>query len=162
MTVPVFGCVWTGHESWVDCVLPVTRTYVHVPGTEWFLEESVRTYHSDHLDSLEVVFRPEYFIEGTVDCVPIVMGAMELPLARLVSMIDRWKFYRCPLSPMRASNRVPLPDVRMLREFRDSAIRTNAAAKTVQRRFRESISDPAYAMCRRRLLREFRELQVVY
>lgn len=37
-------------------------------------------------------------------------------------------------------------------------VRREKAATRIQARFRECISNPAYAMCRRRLLREFSEL----
>jgi len=36
-------------------------------------------------------------------------------------------------------------------------LQRNAAARTIQRQFKESISNPAYGLCKQRLLREFAE-----
>ncbi len=41
---------------------------------------------------------------------------------------------------------------------REAAARRHLAARRIQRAFRRALSDPSYAACRRRLLREFREL----
>ena len=86
-----------------------------------------------------------------------VLSAMTVERSHLVAMIDRCikKLYR-EISTVDSNNLIgPLWTWKMKLVL--ERIRRNAAARTIQRQFKESVSNPAYGLCKRRLLREFAE-----
>ena len=143
--VNVFGSVRDRREWWetrdpADTTqVTVTRTIVHVPGTSQFLHENVchekpfmRRLHLDVFPKDIYVYSwDKRFVQ------PFVMGALEIPLARLVDLIDRiLPFER------RTSRYSDSSTVRALEDFRRTAIaraiRRTAAARVIQRAYREA------------------------
>lgn len=85
----------------------------------------------------------------------LVVSSMAIERSRLLALIDRCiRRYRRPLSyrPCACTILESWKTQLVLEK-----IRRNRSAKTIQRQFRESMSNPAYDMCKRRLLREFAE-----
>jgi hypothetical protein len=154
--IAVFGCVRTYQESFLDCVTSVTRTIVHLPVMDWYLVDTVHHEHPVRNNTLVVGGYPA-FVKGYTHqtCTPIIMAAMELPLASMVALIDRLI--------LESQDWLSNTDVQRLGEFKEAivvrAFRVKAAAKTFQRQFREAMANPAYHMCHKRLLGEFLELQ---
>jgi hypothetical protein len=150
--VALLGCVRHGQN--------VTRTYVHVRDSLTLVE----TVHHGR-DNVRILFSYPHeflvYIQQRTN-VPVVMGALELPLARLLSLIDR-----VPKNPYSyAYGHLPestvYPGLESLCQFRAAAIshavRVKAAARTIERQFREAMANPAYQLCKKRLHREFESM----
>lgn len=165
--VPLFGCVRDGQKSFPDCIVNVTRTYVQLQNYLTIVE----TIHHDLGDSktflddvrLAFMYPSEYVVDTRGGPKPVVMGAMELPLSRLLALIDRVSMNPNSHVYGHLPDFVIYPALDSLRRFRDDAIvrafHVKTAIRTFQRQFREARDNPAYPVCQRRLLREFQELQ---
>jgi putative hemolysin len=124
-------------------------TLIAIPETTCYIYDYQNTYS---------VMRPQMCLY----C--IVMSAMVVERSQLVAMIDR------TISITVANNTITNYNQYHCSEQYESLwtwktqlilerIRRNRAARTVQRQFRESMSNPAYDMCKRRLLREYKLLR---
>ena len=87
-----------------------------------------------------------------------VLSAMTVERSHLVAMVDRCikKLYR-EISTDDSNNLIG-PLWTWKTQLVLERIRRNMAARTIQRQFRESMSNPAYGLCKQRLLREFADL----
>lgn len=135
----------TEHCSiWCNGLVPAHVTYVHVPDTDWFIYDSLPVsclHRATHM----------YCEQSSL----IVVSAMVTERAYLIDLMDRCiQRYRRPLSYRPA-------ECALLEAWKKELvlerIRRNRAARRVQKQFRESVSNPTYGLCKRRLLREFAE-----
>lgn len=166
--VPLFGSVRKGSKSYGDPYnINVTWTYVCISENLTLVETIHHGPCTDVpsvLDDARLQFGyPLECIVGTRTYVPVVMGAMELPLSRLLVLIDRVcmnpssHLYGCLPDCM------IYPGLWSLRRFRmdaiERAVRVKAAARTIWRQFKESRDNPNFRLCQKRLLGEFEDLQ---
>ena len=128
--VYVFGRTDVTTQPWG----PVHYTLVIIPETTYYICDYWNTY-SD--------MRPQ--VRLYLD----VMSAMTVERTHLVAMIDR-----CIKTE---SNDTIEPLWSWKAKLVLEKLQRSAAARMIQRQFRETMSNPAYGLCKRRLLREFAE-----
>jgi hypothetical protein len=125
--VAVFG----RHEEWGGIIIPIPN-------------------HIYHHSSYDTVVRPYW----SHNC---VFSSMVVERSHIVSMIDCCIKFLLRITSRREWNDKIGPLRTWKAQLVLERIRRNVAARTIQRQFRESMSNPAYDMCKRRLLREFAE-----
>jgi hypothetical protein len=147
--VAVFGRsdVLCPNPTFCNCHHPSAKTtYVCLLDTEWSIEDFAHDtgeYRETHI----------YWGLSRV----LVASSMIIERANLIDLIDRC--LERGRQSMRHDTRVVL--VPLLESWKKELvlerIRRNKSARTIQKYFKESMSNPGYALCRRRLLREFAE-----
>jgi hypothetical protein len=142
------------HETFVCIHIPETEWYMHdlydgdqsmtrvFPGTMYLFPTRVYSDTGDlHLDDSSIG-------KG------IVLSSMVLERTRLIEVLDRYveecrlAILKCPVR-----TRIEAWKAQLVLE----KLQWNRSARIVQRQFRECMSNPGYALCKRRLLREFAE-----
>jgi hypothetical protein len=142
--VYVFGCLWTSRYK-----ANITYTCIHIPGTDWYIYD---WYEGDQR-TMRIISCKYHWIG-----VGIVLSSMVIERNRLIKIIQDF------VAPQLVESRQDCRDFARSRLVAWKAhlilerIRRNRAAKTIQRQFRECMSNPAYDLCKRRLLREFADL----
>lgn len=139
------------------------ETYLNIPGTECHINEI--SWPPDGYNNVVSIvddiagpmaywrYSDEWRLEG------IVLASMSLERHHLVCMIDRciaalrtYAFSKdTQIHPVHVALENWKKDLVLER------IRRNMAARTIQRQFRESMSNPGFRLCKQRLLREFAE-----
>lgn len=143
---------------------PERCTYLNIPGTECHVHE-INAPPDEYRNAVSIthdIACPVRSLEFTAHWIPwrfegIVMASMAVERDHLVSMIDRCIaalgrrafFENAPKHPIHVS----LWNWKM--DLVLEKLRRNAAARSIQARFKKSVSDPKYDMCKRRLAREF-------
>jgi hypothetical protein len=138
----------SGHD-----IVPVLcrSTYLLVPGTAetTYVVDTERVGHP-HMSTTVLYFGP--FRDSTVS----------LPLSYVLETIDRAIRQAGLLSPKAKQRRREQSAVAGMRAWKSALIleslRRSLATRTIQKQFRESMGNPAYQMCKNRLLREFEAL----
>lgn len=126
-----------------------TFTFIHVPDTDWYMYDEYDGERTMRIFSC----KRNWIGKG------IVLSSMVIERIRLIKIIQDLATYR----DSKTSRDSRLRDFARPRLEAWKAhlvlerIRRNVAARTIQRQFRESMSNPAYALCNQRLLREFAE-----
>ena len=142
--VYVFGRFWPSHFR-----TNTSFICIHIPNTDWYMLD---TYEGDQR-TMRVLSSKRHWIG-----VGIVLSSMVIERTRLINIIQDF------IAPRLLETR---QDFRLIARPRLKAwkaqlvlekIRRNAAARMIQRQFKESMSNPAYGLCKRRLLREFADL----
>lgn len=142
------------------------QTYVNIPGTECHINE-VNTPPDEYQNIVNIVHNIDRPMRAIRICNDhrrryegYVMASMVLERQHLVGMIDR-----CIAALQKEAflenteiHPVHVTLENWKKELVIERIRRSMSARTVQRQFRESMSNPAYVMCKRRLLREFKNL----
>jgi hypothetical protein len=147
-------------------------TLVHIPGTDWFMRDDQYTpcemcvHRGTHrcFDLQRDVKDWQYCDDGSgggeLRWEGVVMASMRIERSRLLAMIERCAERELSVARERyRAVRRELEDwkVHLVME-KELLVRKNTAAKKIQEAFREAASNPAFAICRRRLLREFAQL----
>jgi hypothetical protein len=141
-----------------------TITCIHIPDTDWYMHDIM--YDGD--DHMTRMYSGMYMFPMSMVRVydtrdyhwigkGIVLSSMVIERSRLLKVIERYiqelharrlVNFQCLVKPRLEAWKAQLVLKR---------IRRNMSARTVQRQFRECMSNPGYALCKRRLLREFAE-----
>lgn len=139
-------------------------TCIHVPNTEWYIHDIV-IYGEERMTHMYNAMKTYYYgrlIEWSFE--HTVMSSMVAERAYLIDLIDR--YVESCKQPCRSYCifyfNTEWPRIQFyLKAWKTQLvlerIRRNIAARTIQRQFRESMSNPGYRLCKQRLLREFAE-----
>ena len=138
---------------------PERSTHIHIPETMCHIYE-VSAPPDNCRDACSVIIQtdwPETSTRPQRCWYGVVMSSMVIERTRLIKMIDR-----CTRALVRYStSTIQYATIEPLWKWKAQLvlerIHRNRACRTVQRQFRESMSNPTYGLCRRRLLREFAE-----
>jgi hypothetical protein len=137
-----------------------SMTCIHIPDTDWYMHDI--TYDGDQrmtrlycgmyvfpMSMTRVYPDMDIYIDNG-----IVLSAMDIERTRLIEIIDRYiqelvtRRLGCSVRPRLKAWKAQLILDRIRRQW---------AARRVQKQFRESVSNPGYGLCKRRLLRELAE-----
>lgn len=131
-----------------------TSTYIHIPDTDWYMHDwSMHYAHYGDYRSMRI-FSSKYRWIG----LGIVLSSMVIERTRLIEFIQEFIDSSRPDKTRHDVIDWARPRLKAWKkELVLERVRRNRAARTIQRQFRESMGNPAYDMCRRRLLREFAE-----
>lgn len=158
--VAVFGRIDHMIKTREDTITSITS--IHIPDTDWYMHDI--TYDGDQrmtrlysgmyvfpMSTMRVYSDREgyqWIDKG------IVLSSMVIERTRLIQSIDRYiqeLYERRLTSPVKP--RLKAWKAQLILE----RIRRQWAARRVQKQFRESVSNPSYGLCKRRLLRELAE-----
>lgn len=142
----------------VDVIPPFRKvTCIHLPDTNFYLHD-ILPHSSDERMIAAVNFMQTYhLIDETSfkwEWKDTIMSSMVVERAYLLDLIQRYM--------NRYGNTSILQDIIVYidawkKELVLDPIRRQWAARRVQKQFRESVSNPSYGLCKRRLLRELAE-----
>ena len=133
---------------------------IRVPGTYVYITDTHRQGHAD----LSVAIPVHSQLDSRC-------RDMTIDRSSLLRVIDRCILYCEGAVPLRlqesfrglkrefSSKKACLMEWRT--ELVASGVQRRWAARTIQKQFRESLSNPEYVLCRRRLLHEFKELVAI-
>jgi hypothetical protein len=146
--VAVFGLSDVTVQPWG----PERSTHIPIPGTTCHIYE-VSAPPDNCRNACSVILQSDWPETST----RVVMSSMVVERTRLIKMIDR-----CTKTLVRYStNTIQYATIEPLWKWKAQLVferlRRNRSARTIQKQFRECMGNPAYDMCRRRLLREFAE-----
>jgi hypothetical protein len=128
-----------------------TSTWIHIPGTDWYMRDGRRDgdYRSMR------IFSSKYRWIGS----GIVLSSMVIERTRLIEFIQEFIDSSRPDKTRQDALDWARPRLEAWkRQLVLERFRRNRSARTIQRQFRESMSNPGYELCKRRLLREFADM----
>jgi hypothetical protein len=134
---------------WVFGRTDDTITCIHIPDTDWYIHDTIRD--DERLTRMWPFMESYQWFENTWKTKGLVMSSMVIERGHLIDI-----FNRCMDNYKRPSYITADLDA-WKTQLVFERLRRNVAARIVQRQFRECMSNPGYALCRRRLLREFAE-----
>lgn len=161
--VTVQGIQVTKQESWYDIdsmdnpmMVTVHLIYVTIPGIPRYILKIDRSNGLCECNTwsleMQLLYDP-----------PTSWSPMDVPRSRVIQLIDAsiLSLNSDIKTRIQEIAEVMIKEIRVLDAWKTQLVleklQRNAAARTIQRQFKESISNPAYDICKRRLLREFAE-----
>jgi hypothetical protein len=142
----------------VDVIPPFRQvTCIHLPDTNFYIHEILPKSSDERMIAAVNFMQTYHLIDETSfkwEWQNTVMSSMVVERAYLLDLIQRYM--------NRYGNSSILQDIIVYieawkKELVLDPIRRQWAARRVQKQFRESMSNPSYRLCKRRLLRELSE-----